>query len=80
MLHNCHHFFLFLYAKIYHWECSAETVTSELLRQFFQLFAAKPGSSEDELGRTICNFYGSTEMLDVTYAVFRSIKDLEVSV
>ena len=27
-------------------------------------------------GRKICNFYGSTEMSDVTFAVFTSLEDL----
>ena len=28
------------------------------------------------MDRKICNFYGSTEMSDVTFAVFRSVEDL----
>ena len=54
--------------QIYQWECSAEAVTPELVRQFFKIFPT---------GKTICNFYGSTEMSDVTYATFGSLEDFE---
>ena len=54
--------------QIYQWECSAEAVTPELVRQFFKIFPT---------GKTICNFYGSTEMSDVTYASFGSLEDFE---
>ncbi|XP_014679982.1 PREDICTED: LOW QUALITY PROTEIN: dimodular nonribosomal peptide synthase-like [Priapulus caudatus] len=46
------------------WVCSGETLSAELLREFFVRFPS---------GRTICNFYGSTEVTgDVTYATFES--------
>ena len=43
------------------WECSAETVTKEVLLSFFDYF---------KYGHTISNFYGSTEMSDVTFESF----------
>ena len=59
---------VYYYIQIYQWECSAEAVTPELVRQFFKIFPT---------GKTICNFYGSTEMSDVTYATFGSLEDFE---
>ena len=56
-------------SEVYQWECSAETVTPDLVRQFFELYGH--GKS------TLCNFYGSTEMMDVTFATFSSLNDLE---
>ena len=44
-------------------------MTPELVRQFFELYGH--GTS------TLCNFYGSTEMMDVTFASFSSVNDLE---
>ena len=55
--------------QIYQWECSAETVTPDLVKQFFSIYGCGT--------RTLCNFYGSTEMMDVTYASFSSLEDLE---
>ena len=67
-----HHYYIpqYIYSilQIYQWECSAEAVTPELVRQFFKIFPT---------GKTICNFYGSTEMSDVTYATFGSLEDFE---
>lgn len=57
-------------SKIYQWECSAETVTLDLLHQFFATF---PGDAD----KTICDFYGSTEMMDVTYETFSSLDDVK---
>merc|ERR1719264_2075083 len=54
--------------KIHQWEASAETVTPDLVKDFFHYFG-------DEGGKTLCNFYGSTEMMDVTFAAFRSAED-----
>jgi len=59
--------------KVYQWECSAEAVTAELVRQFFNLFDA----SNSDGNKTICNFYGSTEMSDVTFTAFTSLAQLE---
>ena len=53
--------------QIYQWECSAEAVTADLVYNFFNLFENK----------TICNFYGSTEMMDITYTAFTSLTQLE---
>jgi len=51
------------------WICSGETLTRDLLEDFFVTFPS---------GATICNFYGSTEiMADVTFEVFESQKDVE---
>ena len=58
---------------MYQWECSAEAVTAELVRQFFNLFDA----SNSDGNKTICNFYGSTEMSDVTFTAFTSLAQLE---
>ena len=44
-------------------------MTPELVRQFFKVYGN--GTSN------FCNFYGSTEMMDVTFASFSSIDDLE---
>ena len=60
--------YIYSILQIYQWECSAEAVTPELVRQFFKIFPT---------GKTICNFYGSTEMSDVTYATFGSLEDFE---
>ena len=49
------------------WECSAETVTKEVLLSFFDYFQS---------GHTISNFYGSTEMMDVTYESFTCAEDV----
>ena len=54
--------------KIHQWEASAETVTPDLVKDFFDYFG-------EEGGQTLCNFYGSTEMMDVTFAAFRSADD-----
>ena len=51
------------------WECSAETVTKEVLLAFFDYFKS---------GHTISNFYGSTEMMDVTYESFTCPEDVHV--
>ncbi|CAG0895335.1 unnamed protein product [Darwinula stevensoni] len=46
------------------WVCSGETLTQKAVIDFFDLFPD---------GHTLCNFYGSTEVMgDVTYEVFRS--------
>ncbi|XP_076059253.1 beta-alanyl-bioamine nonribosomal peptide synthetase ebony-like isoform X2 [Oratosquilla oratoria] len=51
------------------WVCSGEVFTPDLLRSFFTIFKE---------GQTICNFYGSTEVMgDVTYIRFCSAKDAE---
>ena len=53
-----------LLQSLHLWICSGEILTSELLIRFYDCF---------EDGTTICNFYGSTEVMgDVTYAVFHS--------
>ena len=49
------------------WECSAETVTKDVLLSFFEYFKS---------GHTISNFYGSTEMMDVTYESFSSAQEV----
>ena len=49
------------------WECSAETVTKDVLLAFFAYF---------KTGHTISNFYGSTEMSDVTYESFTSPEEV----
>ena len=49
------------------WECSAETVTKEVLLSFFAYFKS---------GHTISNFYGSTEMSDVTFESFTSPEEV----
>ena len=49
------------------WECSAETVTKEVLLEFFDYFKS---------GHRISNFYGSTEMSDVTFETFTSSKEV----
>ena len=56
--------------KIHQWEASAETVTPDLVEDFFDYF--EDGGGGD---KTLCNFYGSTEMMDVTFAAFRSAED-----
>ena len=59
--------------KIHQWEASAETVTPELVEEFFDYFTR--GDKEGGDDKTLCNFYGSTEMMDVTFAAFRSAED-----
>ena len=49
------------------WECSAETVTKEVLLDFFAYFGS---------GHRISNFYGSTEMSDVTFETFTSSQEV----
>ena len=49
------------------WECSAETVTKDVLMKFYEYFSA---------GTIISNFYGSTEMMDVTYESFSCFQDV----
>ena len=49
------------------WECSAETVTKDVLMGFYQYFPP---------GTVISNFYGSTEMMDVTFESFTSAEDV----
>ena len=56
--------------KIHQWEASAETVTPDLVEDFFDYFEGGGGGD-----KTLCNFYGSTEMMDVTFAAFRSAED-----
>ena len=53
------------------WECSAETVTKDVLLAFYQYFPP---------GTVISNFYGSTEMMDVTFESFTSAEDVEAVV
>jgi non-ribosomal peptide synthetase component F len=55
-------------ASVKYWDCSAETVTKDILVSFFEYFS--------QGGHIISNFYGSTEMMDVTYETFRSIQDV----
>lgn len=50
------------------WDCSAEPVTKDLLLSFFDYFSK---------GHMISNFYGSTEMMDVTFETFRSKEDVQ---
>ncbi|XP_071440778.1 beta-alanyl-bioamine nonribosomal peptide synthetase ebony isoform X2 [Hetaerina americana] len=51
------------------WVCSGEVLPLELLKEFFGRFPH---------GSTICNFYGSTEVMgDVTYQSFSSMKEAE---
>ena len=53
------------------WDCSAEPVTKEILLSFFDYFP------QDHM---ISNFYGSTEIMDVTYETFKSKENvLDVS-
>ena len=49
------------------WECSAETVTKDVLMAFYEYFPP---------GTVISNFYGSTEMMDVTYESFTCAQDV----
>ena len=49
------------------WECSAETVTKEVLLDFFEYFNS---------GHRISNFYGSTEMSDVTFETFTNSEEV----
>ena len=43
-------------------------MTPDLVKDFFDYFG-------DGGHQTLCNFYGSTEMMDVTFATFRSAED-----
>jgi len=54
-------------SHVKYWDCSAETVTKEVLLSFFDYF---------KTGHTISNLYGSTEMMDVTFESFSSISDV----
>ena len=45
-------------------------MTPDLVEDFFDYF--EDGGGGD---KTLCNFYGSTEMMDVTFAAFRSAED-----
>lgn len=50
------------------WVCSGETLTKDLVMEFFDYFP---------VGFTICNFYGSTEIMgDVTYVSFANKSDV----
>lgn len=52
------------------WVCSGETLSVSLAEKFFDCFDSKTHS--------LCNFYGSTEVMgDVTYHVIRSKEELE---
>jgi len=54
------------------WICSGETLTKDLLINFFNTFST---------GAKLCNFYGSTELMaDVTFEVFTCQKDVEEKV
>jgi len=54
------------------WICSGETLSKDLLVDFFNAFPS---------GATICNFYGSTELMaDITFEVFTCPKDVEEKV
>ena len=48
-------------------------MSPDLVRHFFKVF----GNDPENPPRNLCNFYGSTEMIDVTYSVFTSISNLE---
>ena len=50
------------------WDCSAEPVTKDLLESFFAYFP---------YDHIISNFYGSTEMMDVTFETFKSLNDVK---
>ena len=54
-------------ASVKMWDCSAEPVTRDLLLSFFNYFPQ---------GHMISNFYGSTEMMDVTFETFKSGNDV----
>ena len=43
-------------------------MTPDLVRDFFDYFG-------DGGHQTLCNFYGSTEMMDATFATFHSAED-----
>ncbi|XP_065560060.1 beta-alanyl-bioamine nonribosomal peptide synthetase ebony-like [Artemia franciscana] len=50
--------------KLSFWVCSGETLSLELVKDFFNMFPSK---------YTLCNFYGSTEVMgDVTYLTMKS--------
>ena len=46
-------------------------MTPDLVEDFFDYFEGGGGGSD----KTLCNFYGSTEMMDVTFAAFCSAED-----
>jgi len=49
------------------WVCSGEPLPASLAKQFLDTFP----------GHTLCNFYGSTEIMgDVSYHVIKSFDDL----
>lgn len=51
-----------LLSKLKYWICSGETLPASLAIEFYNYF--------DEKAHTLCNFYGSTEIMgDVTYFV-----------
>ena len=50
-------------------------MTPNLVRDFFDYFGDDGNEGEGGGGKTLCNFYGSTEMMDVTFAAFRSAED-----
>lgn len=50
------------------WVCSGEALTKDLAIEFFHYLPQ---------GFTLCNFYGSTEIMgDVTYISYSSIKEV----
>lgn len=52
------------------WVCSGEVFPTDLLHSFFVTFTS---------GQTICNFYGSTEVMgDVTYLQFHNSGDVDL--
>lgn len=52
------------------WVCSGETFNYDLLKKFFTKFPS---------GKTMCNFYGSTEIMgDVTYETFSSMAEVDI--
>jgi non-ribosomal peptide synthetase component F len=51
------------------WVCSGETMTKDLVMEFFDYFPIG--------GHTICNFYGSTEIMgDVTFVKFSTKQEI----
>ncbi|CAL8104517.1 unnamed protein product [Orchesella dallaii] len=54
------------------WICSGEALSYDLLKEFFEIFP-------DNF--TLCNFYGSTEIMgDVTFVAYSSLRDVEMKV
>ncbi|ODM90538.1 Mycosubtilin synthase subunit C [Orchesella cincta] len=54
------------------WVCSGEALSYDLLKEFFEIFPEN---------FTLCNFYGSTEVMgDVTFVSYSSLRDVEVKV